>query len=48
MKSQLCSPVTIDTKGTTLNGVETTLSEEPFQIEEKRIVYEDEIEALGK
>jgi hypothetical protein len=47
LKCQSCSPVTIDNKGTTLNGVETTLSEEPYQIEEKRIVYEDEFEALG-
>lgn len=47
LKCQLCSPVTIDAKGTTLKGIEITLSEEPFEIEEKRVFYEDELEAMG-
>ncbi|EME30769.1 hypothetical protein Gasu_20050 isoform 2 [Galdieria sulphuraria] len=47
LKCQLCSPVTIDAKGTTLKGIETSLSKEPYDIEEKRIVYEDELQALG-
>ncbi|GJQ11817.1 hypothetical protein GpartN1_g3608.t1 [Galdieria partita] len=47
LKCQLSSPVTLDAKGTTLKGIETSLSEEPYETEEKKIVYEDELQALG-
>eukprot|EP00871_Galdieria_phlegrea_P001944 jgi/Galph1/2750/GphlegSOOS_G1392.1 len=47
LKYQISSPVTVDTKGTCLRGIQISLSEDSSEEEEKRILYEDELEALG-